>query len=39
MALDPTFESFTSLEPVSLMKVFRLSRLEWIFSVCRVWTL
>jgi hypothetical protein len=28
--LDPTFGSFTLLELVSLMKVFRLFRLEWI---------
>ncbi len=38
MALDPTFESFTLGELVSLMKVFRLVRLEWIFLVFRVWT-
>jgi hypothetical protein len=38
IALDPTFESFTLLEPVSLMKVFRLFRLERIFLVFRVWT-
>jgi hypothetical protein len=29
ITLDPTFESFTTLdEPISLMKVFRLFRLE-----------
>jgi hypothetical protein len=45
IALDPTFGSFylirtslTSSEPVSLMKVFRPFRLEWIVSVFRVWT-
>jgi hypothetical protein len=49
MALDPTFGSFTSLEPVStsfrlgelvvsLVKVLRLFRLEWIVLVFRVWT-
>jgi hypothetical protein len=32
IALDPTFGSFTLLESwVSLVKVFRLFRLEWIF--------
>ncbi len=38
ITLDPTFESFTLLrtnftlgEPVSLVKVFRVFRLEWIF--------
>jgi hypothetical protein len=30
--------SFTSGKPVSLMKVFRLFRLEWIVLVFRVWT-
>ncbi len=42
---DPTFGSFTLLEPVfilgelvSLMKVFRMFRLEWILVVFRVWT-
>jgi hypothetical protein len=35
IALDPTFGSFTLLEPVSLMKVFKL---EQIFLVLRVWT-
>jgi hypothetical protein len=29
IALDPTFESFTLLELVSLMKVFRLQYLDW----------
>jgi hypothetical protein len=29
---------FTLGEPVSLVKVFRLFRLEWIFLVFRVWT-
>ncbi len=38
IALDPTFGSFTLLEPVSLVKVFRLFRLERIFLVFRVWT-
>jgi len=49
MALDPTFGSFTLLEPVStsfrlgelvvsLVKVLRLFRLEWIVLVFRVWT-
>ncbi len=38
IALDPTFGSFTLLEPVSLVKVFRLFRLEWMFLVLRVWT-
>ncbi len=44
IALDPTFGSFylitislTSGERVSLMKVFRLFRLEWIVLVFRVW--
>jgi hypothetical protein len=31
IALDPTFGSFTLLEPVSLVKVFRLFRLERFF--------
>jgi hypothetical protein len=31
IALDPTFGSFTLLELVSLVKVFRL---EWIFFWC-----
>jgi len=31
IALDPTFGSFTLLEPVFLVKVFRLLRLEQIF--------
>jgi hypothetical protein len=31
IALDPTFGSFTLLKLVSLVKVFRLFRLEWIF--------
>jgi hypothetical protein len=30
--------SFTLDEPVSLVKVFRLFRLEWIDLVFRVWT-
>jgi hypothetical protein len=30
--------SFTLGEPVSLVKVFRLFRLEWIVLVFRVWT-
>jgi len=45
IALDPTFGSFyliktgfTIDEPVSLVKVFRLFRLERIFLVFRVWT-
>jgi hypothetical protein len=46
IALDPTFGSFTLLktgftlgEPVSLLKVYRLFRLERIFFlVFRVWT-
>jgi hypothetical protein len=39
IALDPTFGSFTLLgESDSLVKVFRLFRLEWIFLVFRVWT-
>jgi hypothetical protein len=45
ITLDPTFGSFTLLEPVftldepdSLVKVFRLFRLEWIFFVFKVWT-
>jgi hypothetical protein len=42
IALDPTFGSFILLEPVSLgelvslVKVFRLFRLEWIVMVFRV---
>jgi len=43
LAFDPTFGSFTFLESVScnvvsLVKVFRLFRLEWIVLVFRVWT-
>jgi hypothetical protein len=46
IALDPTFESFTLLEPVfftlgepvSLVKVFRPFRLERIVLVFTVWT-
>jgi hypothetical protein len=39
MALDPTFGSLTLLEPVFLVKVFRLFKLERIFLVfSRVWT-
>jgi hypothetical protein len=46
IALDPTFESFTFErigftldEPIFLVDVFRLFRLEWIFlGVFRVWT-
>jgi hypothetical protein len=34
---DPTFGSFTLLQPVSLVKVFRLFILERIFLVLRVW--
>ncbi len=39
--LDPTFGSFTLLELVSLVKVFRPFRLEricfWVFRVCTRW--
>jgi hypothetical protein len=38
IALDPTFGSFTFLEPVSLVKVFRLFILERIVLVFRLWT-
>jgi hypothetical protein len=39
IALDPTSGTvFTLGEPVSLVKVFRLFRLEWIVLVFRVWT-
>jgi hypothetical protein len=38
MALDPTYGSFTLLEPVSLVKVFRLFRSERIFLVFKEWT-
>jgi hypothetical protein len=46
ITLDPTFGSFTLLEPVlhqvgelvSLVKVFRPFRLEQIVLVFRVWT-
>jgi hypothetical protein len=40
IAFDPSFESFTLSELVSLVKVFslRLFRLEWIFLAFRVWT-
>jgi hypothetical protein len=38
IALDSTFGSFTLLEPVSLVKMFRLFRLDQIFWVFRVWT-
>jgi hypothetical protein len=44
IALDPTFGSFTLLEPVSpgeavlLVKVFRMFILEWIVLVLRLWT-
>ncbi len=39
ITFNPTFGSFTLLEPISYwVKVFRLFRLEWIFLVFRVWT-
>jgi hypothetical protein len=36
MASDPTFGSFILLELVSLVRVFRLFRSEWIFLVFKV---
>jgi len=38
IALDPTFGSFTLLELVSWVKVFRLFRSEQIVLLFRVWT-
>ncbi len=38
ITFDPTFGSFTLLELVFVVKVFRVFRLKQIFLVLRVWT-